>query len=285
MKPEAVSIAYFMKLLEREKPEMAELCPEQEQDVGKKEINMEAGFRFHTKRSFWLSITILIAPLLWSCGTPINVQPLVPEEIPSLEAAGNFPHKEYRIEPGDTLSIKYTFHPEMNQEVTVLPDGKINAQMVGEIIVAGMTTTRLEKLCVERTSDRLRNPEVVVSISKFVDKNVYIGGEVGKPGTLPYKKDLTPLQAIIASGGFLTSAQVDSVILVRSGGSENKYIARKLNLGEVVHDGVKEPLFLAPNDVVFVPRTGIADANLWVKEHFTDLIGPFLKPPMGYKFQ
>lgn len=248
---------------------------------------MRSEFVLKAKKSFRLSTAafVFLPLLLGGCGNPVSVQPLAPEEVASLEAAGNFPHKEYRIEPGDSLSIKYTFHPEVNQDVTVLPDGKINAQMAGEIVAAGMTTVQLEKQLVERTSDRLRNPEVVVSITKFADKSVYIGGEVGKPGTLVYQKGLTPLQAIIASGGFLTTAQVDSVVLVRSGGSENTYIARKLNLQEAVTDGVKEPLYLAPHDIIFVPRTAIGDADIWVKQHFTDLIGPFIKgPSFGYKF-
>jgi protein involved in polysaccharide export with SLBB domain len=208
------------------------------------------------------------------------VRALTPDEIPRFEAAGNFPHDIYRIEPGDTIQIRYTFHPDMNQEVAVLPDGKIAAQLIGEITVSGMTTTQLQKFLAGQTSDRLRDPEVLVSVTKFVEKTIYIGGEVEKPGTIPYRKGLSPLQAIIAAGGFRTSAQTDSVILVRASGPDEKFITRKLNLAEVIADGVKEPIYLAPHDVVYVPRTSIAEADLWVKQHITDLV-PFLFPSVG----
>lgn len=236
---------------------------------------------------------LIILPLLWGCASTITVPPLASEDIPRFEAAGNFPHNIYRIEPGDTLEIRYTFHPEMNQGtgtdksdgVIVQPDGKITAKMVGEITVAGMTTAGLEKLLVERTSDQLRSPEVVVSVARFAEKHVYVGGEVGKPGTIPYRKGLSPLQAIIAAGGFIReTAQVDSVVLVRTGGSDNNFISRKLNLSEAITDGMKESLYLAPHDVIYVPSTPIADANLWVKQHIMDMFGPLLRgPSLGFR--
>lgn len=235
-----------------------------------------------------LVLGLIILPLLWGCASTITVPPLVSEDLPGFEAAGNFPHNIYRIEPNDALQIRYPYHSEMNQGdadrgkgLVVQPDGKITAIMVGEITVAGMTTTELEKLLVERTSDRLRNPEVVVSIASFAEKNVYIGGEVGRPGMVPYRKGLSTLQAIIAAGGFLETAQKESVVLVRTGGSENNFISRKLNLGEAITDGVREPFYLAPHDVIYVPKTGIAEADLWVKQHITELFG-FLRPSVPW---
>jgi hypothetical protein len=53
-----------------------------------------------------------------------------------------------------------------------------------------------------------------------------------------------------------------------------------LNLTESVAESIKEPLFLAPHDVVYVPKTSIAEANLWVKQHITDLL-PFLFPSVS----
>jgi protein involved in polysaccharide export with SLBB domain len=181
----------------------------------------------------------------------------------------------YRIEPGDAIQIRYTHHPEMTQDDVIAPDGKINAKLAGEIDVAGMTTDDLEQLLVKRTSDHLKNPEVVVSVTRFSEKLVYVGGEVVRPGILPYRRGLTPLQAVAASGGFRDTARVDSVILVRTGGSEKNFIARTLNLEQVVMDGIKEPISLAPHDVIFVPRTAVADANIWVRQHISDMIPLF----------
>lgn len=229
---------------------------------------------------------LVMAPLffVWACGAPINVKPLMSEDIPLLQSAGNYPHEKYVIVPDDTLQIRYLFQPEMNQEAVVQPDGKITATLIGQIVVANMTTTELERVLVERTSDQLRNPEVVVSITRFAERNVYVGGEVGKPGLIRYRKGLTPLQAIIASGGFLESARADSVLLVRTVDSSNESISRKLNLAESVAEGIKEPLFLAPQDVVYVPKSSIAEANLWVRQNITDLF-PFLRGSAGVSYR
>lgn len=213
----------------------------------------------------------------WGCGTSVTVPALTPTDIPRLEAAANHPHKVYRFEPGDTITISYTFHSDLNQEVVVLPDGKITTHLVGSILVGGLTTIELEKLLVARTSDLLREPAVIVSVTKFAEKTVYVGGEVDRPGTMPYRKGLSPLQAIVAAGGFRPTAQTDSIILVRAAGPDEKFITRKLNLAEVITDGVREPIYLAPQDVLFVPKSAIAEADLWVKQHITDLL-PFLFP-------
>jgi protein involved in polysaccharide export with SLBB domain len=227
---------------------------------------------------------LFFLPLLFGCGNPVMAPALTPEEIPHFTAAGNFPDHIYRIEPGDTIQIRYTFHPDMNQEIVVLPDGKIGAQLVGEIAVSGMTTKELETSLVQRTSDSLREPEVIVSVTKFAEKPIYVGGEVQKPGIISYRKGLSPLQAIIAAGGFLDSARTDSVILIRPRDFHTDFISRKLNLAESI-TGIKEPLvFLAPHDLIYVPRSSIAEADLWVKQHITELF-PFLKGSAGYSYR
>jgi protein involved in polysaccharide export with SLBB domain len=227
-----------------------------------------------TRRQLVLLAGMAVAALAGCNSQPITVPALTAEDVPTMTALGNFPHEVYRIEPGDTLQIRYVYHPEMKQEDVVRPDGKITANLIGEIEVAGLTTKDLETMLVQRTSDQLRNPEVAVSISKFAEKTVFVGGEVTRPGTLPYKKGLTPMQAVLAAGGFRDTARVDSVIVVRA--AKDQVMSRKLNLDEVVRDGAKEVLMLAPNDILFVPRTDIADANIWVRQHLTDLI-PFFR--------
>jgi protein involved in polysaccharide export with SLBB domain len=231
-----------------------------------------------TKRRGHLAVLAgLMALAAWGCQSkPINVPPLTAQDVPALTALGNYPDRIYKIEPGDTLQIRYVYHPELKQEDIVRPDGKITVNLIGEIQVLGMTTTELERLLARRSTEFVRDPEVIVSISKFSDKHIFVGGEVGRPGTLPYRKGLTPLQAVIAAGGFRDTARLDSVILVRMNGTRDEVMSRRLNLDEIVRDGGLEPVALAPNDVIFVPRSEIADANLWVRQHIVDLI-PFFR--------
>ncbi len=217
----------------------------------------------------------LVLTVLAGCGRPINVPALTQADLPRLDQAANFPERTYRIESGDTVQLKYEYHPEMNQEVAVQPDGKIAVTEVGEVKAAGLTPADLEKLLLEKTARFLRNPDIVVTVTKFGEKTVFVGGEVGRPGAVSYRRGLTPLQAIIAVGGFRDTARLDSVILVRTGGEAEHYISRRLDLEQTVADGTREPLYLAPYDIVYVPRTAIADAGLWVRQHITDLFPIF----------
>jgi len=87
----------------------------------------------------------------------------------------------------------------------------------------------------------------------------------------------------MAAGGFLPTARLDSVILVRQNGGTEPLVTRKLDLGRVLHEGDPEQVALAPQDVIYVPRTGIANANVWVRQHVTDLF-PFLRIPIPPTF-
>jgi hypothetical protein len=82
---------------------------------------------------------------------------------------------------------------------------------------------------------------------------------------------MTPLQAIFDRGGFTTSAQMDSVILIRDASSENPQIGR-LDLTQAMENGMAERVTLVANDVVYVPMSGIGRADLWVRQHIKDLI-------------
>ena len=214
---------------------------------------------------------------LVGCGHGVNVQPFSPGEIARLQnEQADIERRGYRIEPGDTLLIKYPFHPEMDQEAVVRPDGSFTATGVGALPAAALTSVELADELKKKTSHRLKNPEIVVTISKYGERGVYVGGEVGRPQMLVYRKGLTPLQAVLAAGGFLPTARLDSVVLVRPNSGTEKFLARKIDLEQVLSDGAPEQVGLLPQDVIYVPRTAIANANVWVRQHITDLF-PFLR--------
>lgn len=245
----------------------------------------------HCARSSLAIVALLtLLPLLplAGCGggSRIMVPPLQPEEVARFRAAANDPKGSYRIEPGDTLGIRLPFHPEMDQQALVRPDGRITANIVGDLDVAGLTTTEIEERLGQGMSDHLRDPQIEVTIARFSPKYVYVTGEVGKPGLVEYRDGLTPFQAVIDAGGFRDTALTSSVILVRSAASEKDFMTRRLNLDQSLRSGLSEPLLLAPHDVVYVPTTAIADADIWVEQHVTKLL-PFLRGagasfPLGF---
>ena len=166
----------------------------------------------------------------------------------------------------------------------VRPDGRISLPATGEIAVVGMTPSELEQLIIERSSAHLRNPEVSVIVTKLGEQRVYIGGEVTRPGYVVLAADMTPLQAVLQCGGFKKSAKLESVLLLTPG-TDGKFNAARVDMGQVVNRGVPERVRLHPNDVVYVPPTWISDMDDVVDAYVRGLIPALPRVGVGYSLQ
>jgi protein involved in polysaccharide export with SLBB domain len=179
--------------------------------------------------------------------------------------------RPYLVQPGDTLVLKFTYHPDYNQEAVVRPDGKFALPLIGELNAAGASPVSIAGDVARRYSTNLREPEVSVSV-KPSEQRVYVGGEVEKPGFVVYRPGLTALQAMLEAGGPKLSAKIRDVVLFqREGGGE--YRASKIDLAKPLEEGdTAGDVGLAPSDVLFVPKTRIAKLNAWVEQYFTRLL-------------
>ena len=79
-----------------------------------------------------------------------------------LTKVGTTPGRDYKIQVGDRLDIKFFFNPELNEQVWVRPDGRIALQLVGEISVAGNTVEELRKTLIQGYAKQLKNPEIAI---------------------------------------------------------------------------------------------------------------------------
>src|SRR2546422_1334760 len=129
---------------------------------------------------------LFLSVALWSgaCRSPQVPLPalVAPREPIAVGEPG-----EYRLQPGDLLRVKFLYHPELDVKVPIRPDGSITLQLAGDIRAAGLTTTEFEKVIKDRTSDRLREPEISVMVAQLGEQKVYVGGEVRIPGFVQYK--------------------------------------------------------------------------------------------------
>jgi len=182
-------------------------------------------------------------------------------------AGADLPHSAGRRE----LHVRFTYQPEMNEQVPVRPDGRISLVSTGEIDAVGHTPPELERVIVERSSAHLRNPEVTVIVTKLGEQRVYVGGEVLTPGYIPLRAGMTPLQAVLERGGFKATAKRDSVLLLTPG-ADGHFSAARIDLEQVLDAGVPERVRLHPNDVLYVPRTWIAGMDIVVDQYIRGLI-------------
>ena len=190
---------------------------------------------------------------------------------------------DYLLGYGDVIEVKFFNNEQYNEVVAVRPDGKISLQRVGDIRVVGMTTSELDKIITETYSEILIDPDVTVFVREFGGQEFYVMGEVAKPGKYPVEKGMTLLRALATAGGPKETAKLNSVILLRAD-EHGRAEATRVNLDlSYLRDDMRRDLSLRAYDVIYVPKTFIADVNAWVSQ-FYDVLLPPLDVWTRYKY-
>src|SRR3990170_6794122 len=185
-------------------------------------------------------------------------------------------NRDYRLQVGDEIQLKFYLSPELDQDAIVRPDGRISLQLLDDVAAVGLTPKELDKIVTEGYRTELRNPEITVIVKKMAAK-VYVGGEVRQPRFVAHSGSLTVLQAVFEAGGFTDTAEPPRVLLLRRV-NDDKGIAAKLDLKKVI-SAEAEDIALMPFDTIFIPKSTIAEVNLFVEQYITKLIPiPFSVP-------
>jgi protein involved in polysaccharide export with SLBB domain len=182
---------------------------------------------------------------------------------------------EYRLGYGDVVEIKFFYTPEYNETVTIRPDGYISLQRVGDIYVAGKTASELDQYITATYGEILQRPDVTVLVRQFGGQQCYVMGEVEKPGTIDVAKGMTMMRAIAAAGGPKKSAKMSSVILIRSADLKKAEASRiDLSFGHLAKK-MESDLPITAFDVIYVPKTFVADVGAFMSQIYDIVIPPF----------
>lgn len=182
---------------------------------------------------------------------------------------------QYRLGYGDEIEVKFFNNPEYNETITVRPDGRISMQRVGEIYVIDMTPSELDDIITQTFGEILINPDVTVFVREFGGQNIYVMGQVEKPGVIELTKGMTMLRAIAAAGGPKGGAELGSVLLIRNDG-HNRGEAIRVDLElSTLRKNLNHDLPLQSYDVVYVPHTFIADVSSFVTQLYDIALPPF----------
>ena len=213
---------------------------------------------------------------MMGCGGGKNTASVPVEAVPVYqETAG-----DYYLQPGDNLDIKFFYNPELNENVTIRPDGKISLQLIEEVQAAGLTPAQLDDLLTKQYATQLKQATLTVIIKEFGGQRIYVGGEVNSPQVLEVVGRVNALQAIFNAGGFKDNAKMSSVMIV-SRGSENTPQVRKVDLKQALNGNLSEnDYLLKPFDMVYVPKTNLARADEFMKHIYN-----FIPPRIGLNFQ
>jgi len=181
----------------------------------------------------------------------------------------------YRIGPGDELSLQFLVNPDLNAKVVVGPDGRGVFPLISGLHVEGMTVEQANDALTREYATALRRPDVQTLITTYGAAQIYVGGEVHTAGVFPIKGELTPAQAVMVAGGFLPTARTGKVVVIRQRPGDGELLMRVLDEKDLLGRGRSDGGFaVLPGDLVFVPRSSIAEVDLFVQQYITGVL-PF----------
>ena len=196
----------------------------------------------------------------WQRIRPGNLEGVVKGEDSVIQAQGTAT-VEYFISAGDVMDVFIWQNPDLSKEVIVGPDGFISYPLVGRFKAVGLTLNKLEEKFKAELLNYIKFPQVSIMIKKFAGQKIIILGEVLYPGIYSYQGKINLIDAVALAGDFTKDAHQRSVLLVRGGFSGEPQVKR-VDMVEVITQGItKSDITLQANDVIYVPRTFIANLN------------------------
>jgi polysaccharide export outer membrane protein len=228
---------------------------------------------------FTLILSILIGLSMAGCSTQDKLDDMSKAE--SVKVAGqplNSAPAElppYRIQIGDVLDLRMIANPELTEEMVVRPDGMVSTTLVQDVRAYGLTPKELQKKMIELYKKELSKPQLTIIVKNFAPTRVYVMGEVQNPGEQVFiGPNLTLMQAVARAGGMKTTAETGQVMIMRRGEGDKPELYKANFDAAATGKDISSDVRLAPFDVVFVPRSSIAEANVMYEQYFKNFVSP-----------
>jgi polysaccharide export outer membrane protein len=173
----------------------------------------------------------------------------------------------YQVQRDDILMISFALSPELNQTVTIQPDGYINLQSVGSLYVQGMTVPEVVEALKKKYANTLHDPIIDVDLKDFQKPFFVALGQVGHPGQYDLRYDMTVTEAIGVAGGFTPGAKTQVFLYHRV--SNEWAEVKELNVKQILQGkNVNEDARIMPGDMIFVPEKFITKFRKYVPYGF-----------------
>lgn len=200
----------------------------------------------------FLSILLLLG--LSACaGSAPRIDPAATDS--AQEGGGS--NADYSIGPGDNLDVHVWRHEDLSRVVPVRPDGKISTPLVEDMLAAGKTASELARDIETVLAEYIKTPKVTVIVTGFIgnaNDQIRVIGQAGQPRAIPYTKNMSLLDVMIAVGGLSEfAAPRRSKILRRIGGEGTEIAVRPdllLERGDIRYD-----IPMRPGDVLIIPES------------------------------
>jgi len=197
-------------------------------------------------------VSLSVAGCSGSSGSP----QLPPASFVSMQEG---PGEEYVIGPLDELTIFVWRNPELGAKVQVRPDGRITTPLITDMPAVGKTPAMLAEDLKLQLSQYINEPIVSVIVNNFsgtFSQQIRVVGATEKPASIPYRANMTLLDAMISVGGLSEFASGNKARLVRSNRGTGRQAEYKIRLGDLLKRGdTSANVMLRPGDVIIIPES------------------------------
>lgn len=169
------------------------------------------------------------------------------------------PGEDYIIGPLDQLTIFVWRNPELGAKVQVRPDGRITTPLIADMPAVGKTPAMLAQDLKIQLGEYIKDPLVSVIVDNFsgtFSQQIRVVGATEKPASLPYRANMTLLDAMIAVGGLSEFAAGNRARLVRFDKATGKQREYQLKISRLLKQGNSSAnVRLEPGDVIIIPES------------------------------
>lgn len=204
-----------------------------------------------------LMLAAALAAGLTACASGPASGPELPPA--SFVSTAEGPGEEYVIGPLDELTVFVWRNPELGAKVQVRPDGRITTPLITDMPAVGKTPAVLAEDIKLALAQYIENPLVSVIVNNFsgtYSQQIRVVGATGKPASIPYRANMTLLDAMIAVGGLSEYAAGNRARLVRHDRNSGQQREFKVRLADLLKRGdSRANVQLAPGDVIIIPES------------------------------
>ena len=181
----------------------------------------------------------------------------------------------YQLSKDDVLQLNFALTPDLNQTVSVQPDGYITLLGVGDLHVEGQTIPEVRESIRLAYAKTLHNAIITVRLMDFEKPYFIVGGEVGHPGKFELRGDTTVTEAVAIAGGFTESSKHSQVWLFRRV-SNDWAETQRFDLKRMLKSGdLREDAHLRPGDMLYVPKNTLSKMKRFIP---VATLGTYLNP-------
>jgi len=166
--------------------------------------------------------------------------------------------QEYRIGPGDVLTITVWGQPDLSRDYTIDPDGFTPFPLINRVKAGGLTTRELAATLVSLLGkDYLVDPQVIVSVKEYLSQKVTILGETARPGVF-YLTGPTTLVDVLSRAGWLSKSAGRQILLVREqpvagpGAPSSNATIQRINIDDIQSGNSAKNVPIQAGDTLFV---------------------------------